>query len=127
MTGPGHSDAANCHTPEGRCPDPLVQPPLGLGDKRWVWLLHGSHVLSPSLGAHVFSTFALFGVMLLTSNVRVTGSEMIAMFGPRRIRTANIEHVEVTGPYHFIKSAGPRSTLVRHGLTFATNGERWGC
>ena len=49
----------------------------------------------------------LFGVTLLTSNVRVTGSEMIAMFGPRRIRTANIEHVEVTGPYHFIKSAGP--------------------
>ena len=52
---------------------------------------------------------------------------MIAMFGPWRIHTAlaNIEHVEVTGPYHFIESAGPaRLSFGDHGLTFATNGER---
>lgn len=69
----------------------------------------------------------LFGVTPQTSNVRVSGSEMTAMFGPWRIHTAlsNIEHVEVTGPYHFIKTAGPaRLSFADHGLTFATNGVR---
>ena len=58
---------------------------------------------------HTFDFRVSFGVMLLTSNVRASGSEMTAMFGPWRIHTAlsNIENVEVTGPYHFIESAGP--------------------
>ena len=34
---------------------------------------------------------------------------MTAIFGPWRVHTAlsNIEHVELSGPYHFIKAAGP--------------------
>lgn len=52
---------------------------------------------------------------------------MTAIFGPWRVHTAlsNIEHVELSGPYHFIKAAGPaRLSFADHGLTFATNGER---
>ena len=50
-----------------------------------------------------------------------------ARFGPWRLGTplGNIKHVEITGPYRFIKTAGPaRLGITDRGLTFATNGNR---
>ncbi|HEV7176267.1 MAG TPA: hypothetical protein VGN29_12285 [Solirubrobacteraceae bacterium] len=50
-----------------------------------------------------------------------------ARFGHWRVSTplANITEVEVTGPYHFYKTAGPaRLAVTDRGLTFATNGDR---
>ena len=50
-----------------------------------------------------------------------------ARFGHWRVSTplANITEVEVTGPYHFFKTAGPaRLAITDRGLTFATNGDR---
>jgi hypothetical protein len=38
---------------------------------------------------------------------------------------ANVTSVAVTGPYAFLKTAGPaRLAITDRGLTFATNGER---
>ena len=68
-----------------------------------------------------------FGITPSTSWVTVTADRLEATFGPWRVATpiANIERVELTGPYHLIKTAGPaRLSLADAGLTFATNGDR---
>jgi hypothetical protein len=45
-----------------------------------------------------------------------------------RTPTSNIARVEVTGPYAFLKTAGPaRLGITDRGLTFASNGERGVC
>jgi hypothetical protein len=52
---------------------------------------------------------------------------MYARFGPWRLRTsmANIAAVDITGPYAFLKTAGPaRLGITDRGLTFASNGDR---
>lgn len=54
-------------------------------------------------------------------------TELSVRFGPWRIRTplANIDRMEVTGPYHWWKVAGPaRLGVTDRGLTFATNARR---
>jgi hypothetical protein len=46
---------------------------------------------------------------------------------PHRVSTplANVTDVAVTGPYAFLKTAGPaRLAITDRGLTFATNGDR---
>ena len=41
---------------------------------------------------------------------------------------SNIAGVEVTGPYSFLKTAGPaRLAITDRGLTFASNGDRGVC
>ena len=50
---------------------------------------------------------------------------LIARFGPWQVQTAldNIADVSITGPYTFVKTAGPAHlSLADRGLTFATNG-----
>ncbi len=50
-----------------------------------------------------------------------------ARFGPWRLRTplANVTAVEITGPYAFMKTAGPAHLgITDRGLTFASNGDR---
>lgn len=50
-----------------------------------------------------------------------------ARFGPWHVRTdlSNVASVELTGPYAFLKTAGPARLAVSDwGLTFATNGDR---
>jgi hypothetical protein len=62
-----------------------------------------------------------------TAWLEVSQTTFDAHFGPWRVTTplANISGVEVTGPYLFIKTAGPaRLAVTDRGLTFATNGER---
>jgi hypothetical protein len=70
---------------------------------------------------------ATFGVKPSTAWVAIDADAFDAHFGPWRVRTplANIDDVAVTGPYRFIKTAGPaRLAITDRGLTFATNDER---
>lgn len=72
----------------------------------------------------------LFGVSERTTRVTVTDEHLLARFGPWRVRTplANIQDVAITGPYRFIKTAGPAHlSLADRGLTMATNGDRGTC
>ena len=72
----------------------------------------------------------VFGITDGRAVVRVGDGFFAARFGPWAVRTplANIRSVSVTGPYHFIKTAGPAHlSLADRGLTFATNGERGVC
>jgi hypothetical protein len=68
-----------------------------------------------------------FGVTDDTAWVEVGDGTFSARFGPWRVRTplANVTGVEVTGPYAFLKTAGPaRLAITDRGLTFATTGDR---
>ena len=69
----------------------------------------------------------LFGITPENAHVDVTEDALDARFGRWRVRTslANISDVSVTGPYAFLKTAGPaRLAITDRGLTFATNGDR---
>ena len=66
----------------------------------------------------------LFGVSPATAHVTVSGEQLHAQFGPWHIHTplTNINSVQATGPYRFLRTAGPaRLSLSDRGLTFATN------
>ena len=68
-----------------------------------------------------------FRVNPQTAWVEVGDEDLVARFGPWRVRTplSNITGVDVTGPYAFWKTAGPaRLAVTDRGLTFATNGDR---
>ena len=72
----------------------------------------------------------LFGITDRRSLVRVTDQHFTARFGPWSVQTplSNVRTVSVTGPYHFLKTAGPAHlSLADRGLTFATNGDRGVC
>lgn len=71
-----------------------------------------------------------FGVTPDTARVVLTDTEFDARFGRWRVRTpvANIAGVELTGPYGFLKTAGPAHlSLADRGLTFATNRRQGVC
>jgi hypothetical protein len=68
-----------------------------------------------------------FGITPDNAWVEVDEDHLDAHFGRWRLSTplANIARVEITGPYRFIKTAGPaRLGITDIGLTFATNGDR---
>lgn len=68
-----------------------------------------------------------FGITPSSCQVRVGAACLSARFGPWRVETAlaNIDDVDITGPYAFVKTAGPAHlSLADRGLTFATNGVR---
>jgi hypothetical protein len=71
-----------------------------------------------------------FGISPATARVVVTDRELFAQFGPWRVRTllTNVTGTQVTGPYSFIKTAGPAHlSFTDRGMTMATNGERGLC
>lgn len=71
-----------------------------------------------------------FGVTPSTCHVQVGGGLLKARLGPWQAHTAldNIVDVSITGPYSFVKTAGPAHlSLADRGLTFATNGDRGVC
>lgn len=71
-----------------------------------------------------------FGVMPATTSVEVEAGELRARFGPWRVRTplTNVIGTEISGPYSFVKTAGPAHlSFTDRGVTFATNGERGLC
>jgi hypothetical protein len=68
-----------------------------------------------------------FGVTEDNAWVDVDDDVIDARFGHWGVKTplSNIKDVAVTGPYRFIKTAGPaRLAVTDRGLTFATNGRR---
>jgi hypothetical protein len=68
-----------------------------------------------------------FGVTPTTAWVQLTGGTFEARYGPWRVRTplTNIKAASPSGPYRFVKTAGPaRLAITDRGLTFASNGER---
>lgn len=67
----------------------------------------------------------VFGVTERTAWLSVQGRELKVRFGPWRVATSldNIGTVSRTGPYAFLKTAGPaRLGVSDRSLTFATNG-----
>ena len=78
--------------------------------------------------APAYRQFALmFGITPKTASVKVDEATLDARFGPWWVTTGieNIAQIDVTGPYAFIKTAGPaRLAVTDRGLTFATNGDR---
>jgi len=72
----------------------------------------------------------LFGVSPERAWVDLGEAEFEARYGPWRVRTpvSNIADARVTGPYAFLKTAGPaRLAITDRGLTFASNGNRGVC
>lgn len=72
----------------------------------------------------------LFGITPRTTGVTVDGDRLDARFGPWHLHTplGNITAVHLTGPYGFVKTAGPAHlSAADRGLTFATNGRRGLC
>ncbi|MFZ0385697.1 MAG: hypothetical protein WAL22_08540 [Solirubrobacteraceae bacterium] len=68
-----------------------------------------------------------FGIVPGSTEAIITLSRLVVHFGPWRVDTAldNILDSAITGPYTFLKTAGPaRLGLTDRGLTFATNGDR---
>jgi hypothetical protein len=71
-----------------------------------------------------------FGVTRMSAWLAVTPDELRVRFGPWRLVTplANIAETEVSGPYRFVRTAGPAHlSFSDHGVTFATNGDRGTC
>jgi hypothetical protein len=69
----------------------------------------------------------IFGITPDRAWVTIDGEALQARFGPWRLRTplANLTAVEITGPYAFVKTAGPAHLgITDRGLTFASNGDR---
>jgi hypothetical protein len=67
----------------------------------------------------------IFGIGPATAWVEVGDERLTARFGPWRISTprSNVVDAVVTGPYAWLKTAGPaRLAITDRGLTFATNG-----
>jgi hypothetical protein len=78
--------------------------------------------------AHAYRIAARpFGVKPENSWVEVTDTTFTARYGQWRLQTpvANIASWAVTGPYNYLKTAGPaRLAITDRGLTFASNGDR---
>ncbi len=72
----------------------------------------------------------LFGVTRANTRVTLTGTEFRARYGPWKVITPlnNITATTLTGPYSYLKTAGPAHySFADHGLTFATNGRQGVC
>lgn len=69
----------------------------------------------------------LFGITPDHTGVTVGDDALIARYGRWKatVPFSNIKAIDVTGPYWFIKTAGPpRLGITDRGLTFASNGDR---
>ena len=72
----------------------------------------------------------LFGVTPRRAWVEVNDVQLTVRFGGWTLSSAldNVVGTDVTGPYGFVKTAGPpHLSLSDRGITFATNGERGLC
>lgn len=71
-----------------------------------------------------------FGITPATATVHVRDGELAVRFGLWKLRTTltNVTSTTVTGPFSFLKTAGPAHlSLADRGLTMATNGARGLC
>jgi hypothetical protein len=72
----------------------------------------------------------LFGITPSRAWVDLDADRLLAHFGAWCVRTprANVLDAEITGPYAFLKTAGPpRLGITDRSLSFATNGEAGVC
>lgn len=71
-----------------------------------------------------------FGITPGSAAVEVTDDDLHVRFGPWKLRTplTNVDECSETGPYRFVKTAGPAHlSLADRGMTCATNGDRGLC
>ncbi|MFC5677987.1 hypothetical protein [Aeromicrobium endophyticum] len=71
-----------------------------------------------------------FGITPRRAWVEVGDVQLTVRFGPWTLSSAldNVTGTDVTGPYAFVKTAGPpHLSFSDRGITFATNGERGLC
>lgn len=71
-----------------------------------------------------------FGITPARTSIVVADGRLRARFGPWHVDTPldNITSVALTGPYWFVKTAGPaRLAVTDRGLTFATNSQAGVC
>lgn len=71
-------------------------------------------------------TALIFGVTPRSAHLLVGKGRLRVRFGPWRVDTPlhNITGARITGPYSFLKTAGPAHlSLADRGLTMATNGQ----
>jgi len=71
-----------------------------------------------------------FGVTPQNSYIEIDDDRFTARFGPWLVATArdNVRGASVTGPYSFLKTAGPAHlSAADRGLTFASNGRSGAC
>jgi hypothetical protein len=71
-----------------------------------------------------------FGIRPATAHADVTDEQLRVRFGPWSLVTGldNIVGAELTGGFHWIKTAGPAHlSLADRGVTFATNGDQAVC
>jgi hypothetical protein len=69
----------------------------------------------------------LFGVTDQNAIVTIDQDGLHARFGPWLVETplSNILNASLTGPYHFLKTAGPAHlSFDDRGITFASNGQQ---
>lgn len=69
----------------------------------------------------------LFGVTEANAIVTIGEDGLQARFGPWTVSTpvSNIVNASLTGPYHFLKTAGPAHlSFADRGITFASNGQQ---
>jgi hypothetical protein len=72
----------------------------------------------------------LFGITESTTWVRADPRGLEVRFGPWRLRTPidNIDQLQLTGGFGWLKSAGPAHlSFADRGVTFATNGDAAVC
>ena len=72
----------------------------------------------------------LFGITESRALLTVIDGTLTVRFGPWQLTTTlgNVTSAQVTGPYRYLKTAGPAHlSFSDHGLTFATNGRRGLC
>lgn len=72
----------------------------------------------------------LFGITPASTSIAVECGRLLAHFGPWHVDTPleNIVSVTLTGPYAFLKTAGPAHLGITDlGLTFATNSRAGVC
>jgi hypothetical protein len=71
----------------------------------------------------------MLGAIPSNSRVELRDDRVGVRLGPWRlsISTANIAHLDVTGPYRWYRAIGLRVSLTDRGLTFGTNARRGLC
>jgi hypothetical protein len=106
-------------------PDPVLEPDL-LGGTEDPLCVTFPFLFTPLYRAAA----APFGVSPVRAGVTVGAGRLEARYGPWCVTTdlANIAGTEETGPYSWLKTAGPAHlSLADRGLTFASNPDRGLC
>lgn len=126
---PGHRPEHDQDKPEGPPPKPRPRA-IDLTDDRRQQQAEVNESFDFDFEARMRPFSLAFGVAPWTTGVDVADGELRVRFGPWSVRTPldNIDGAEVTGPYSFVKVAGPaRLSFADGGATFATSTRKGVC